>query len=78
MSELEILKAKVVELEEKIEFLYKKFNISYLEETSEINPRIIEQLKKGNKIEAIKIYRELFNSSLVVAKDAVEAIQRNL
>ena len=48
MSELEILKAKVVELEEKIEFLYKKFNISYLEETSEINPRIIEQLKKGN------------------------------
>ena len=49
MSELEILKAKVVELEEKIEFLYKKFNISYLEETSEINPRIIEQLKKGNK-----------------------------
>jgi ribosomal protein L7/L12 len=78
MSELENLKAKVIELETKINFLYKKLNITEEELSGGVDPRIIEELKKGNKIEAIKIYRELFNTSLVVAKDAVEAIQRNL
>ncbi len=45
-----------------------------------LNPvlaRIQYELQADNKIEAIKIFREKFNSSLREAKDSVEAIERN-
>jgi len=41
-------------------------------------PGVVEALRAGNKIEAIKIYRESRNSSLLEAKNAVEALERKL
>lgn len=44
-----------------------------------INPvlaRVRAELKKNNKIEAIKIFRHRFNTSLRDAKDSVEALER--
>lgn len=38
--------------------------------------RITELLRQGRKIEAIKLYREQTGAGLVVAKEAVEAIER--
>jgi ribosomal protein L7/L12 len=38
----------------------------------------VEMLKKGNKIEAIKIYREIYNCGLAEAKQAVEGIEARL
>jgi ribosomal protein L7/L12 len=38
--------------------------------------RVIEMLRKGNKIEAIKIYREIYNVGLAEAKDAVDDMER--
>jgi ribosomal protein L7/L12 len=35
------------------------------------------QLRKGNKIEAIKIYREATGLGLKEAKEAVEALERS-
>lgn len=45
---------------------------------AEINDlsEIQSELRRGNKINAIKIYREKFNVSLKEAKDAVEALER--
>jgi ribosomal protein L7/L12 len=40
--------------------------------------RVVETLKKGNKIEAIKIYREVYNCGLAEAKQAVDAIEVKL
>lgn len=39
---------------------------------------IKDRLRVGQKIEAIKEYRNLFHTGLVDAKDAVEALQRDM
>jgi hypothetical protein len=39
-------------------------------------PGVVEALRAGSKIEAIKLYREATASSLRDAKDAVEAFER--
>lgn len=40
-------------------------------------PAFYEALRKGKMIHAIKIYREVTGSSLLVAKNTVEAMARN-
>jgi len=40
--------------------------------------RVIDMLKKGNKIEAIKIYREIYNCGLAEAKQAVDNLEARL
>jgi hypothetical protein len=42
------------------------------------DPRIIEQLKKGKLLEAIKTHREIYDSDYETAKLAVEEIQGRL
>ena len=39
---------------------------------------ILEALRRGQKIEAIKIYRERYKTGLKEAKDAVEDMERRL
>ena len=77
-TDLSALRARVAELEDRIQYLYKRLNIEYGAEPSLVNTRIIEFLKKGNKIEAIKIYREIHNVGLAEAKNAVEGIKASL
>jgi ribosomal protein L7/L12 len=40
------------------------------------DPRVIELLGSGQKIQAIKLYRELTGVGLAEAKDAVEQLER--
>ena len=68
------LRARIAELEAKVDFLYKRLNVEYLENNQAIDSRIIELVKQGNKIEAIKIYREMYNVGLKEAKDAVDQL----
>ena len=42
------------------------------------SPRVLDALRRGKTIEAIKIYREETGTGLKDAKEAVEAIQRSL
>ena len=58
-----------------LNFLYNHLGITNVKVPSMANARVIEMLKKGNKIEAIKIYREIHNCGLVEAKQAVDAIE---
>jgi hypothetical protein len=81
-DEFEILKLKnrVKELETQIAFLYQHLGLS---QGAAVNlpgddPRIIELLRKGNLIEAIKIHRQLFDSDLVGAKKACEEMKQRL
>ena len=39
------------------------------------DPRLIELIQADNKIQAIKLYRELTGVGLAEAKDAVEALE---
>lgn len=45
---------------------------------NEHREKIISLLKEGQKIDAIKHYRAVYNSGLKEAKDAVEQIQSDL
>mgnify|MGYP001290626438 CR=1 FL=1 len=76
--ELNSLRARIVELESRLDFLYKRLGIEYSENPNAIDPRMIDLLKRGNKIEAIKIYRELTNTGLAEAKQAVDRIEASL
>lgn len=72
------LRARVSELESKLDFLYRKLGIEYINNPGMEDSRIIALIKKGNKLEAIKAYRELTNSGLAEAKEAVEKIESTL
>jgi hypothetical protein len=73
------LRNRLIHLEGQVAFLYKHLGVTFVPEPSLTDdPRIIEQLKKGNLLEAIKIHRELYNTSMSDAKQAVEEIQGRL
>ena len=79
-AEFLLLQSRVRELEDKLEFLYRRLNIDYLDPNADpaFAPQVQEALRRGNKIEAIKIYRELTGVGLAEAKQAIErAEQRN-
>lgn len=73
-AEFQLLQSRVNELEDKLQFLYRRLNISYLGPNDDpaLDPRVQDALRRGNKIEAIKIYRELTGVGLAEAKEAVE------
>ena len=72
------LRARVAELENKLDFIYRKLGVEYVDNPGMADSRIIALIKKGNKLEAIKTYRELTNADLAEAKRAVEKIESNL
>lgn len=72
------LRARVNELERRLDFLYRKLGIEYVDNPGMQDSRIIALIKQGNKIEAIKIYHELTNAGLAEAKQAVERIEATL
>ena len=73
------LKARVAELEDRLKLIYRRLNIEYVEgEPGAIHPKIREALLKGNKIEAIKVYRELYKVGLAEAKQAIDAMEQGV
>ncbi len=72
------LRVRVAELEVKLDFLYSKLDIEYINNPGMADARIIDLIKKGNKIEAIKAYRDLTNADLADAKREVEKIEASI
>jgi ribosomal protein L7/L12 len=72
------LRARVAELERRLDFIYRKLDIEYVDNPGMADSRIIALIKKGNKLEAIKAYRDLTNAGLAEAKDAVEKIEAQI
>ena len=70
------LGSRVVELENQVQFLYSKPGVTYgAPPEPPDDSKIIEQIKKGNTLEAIKIHRASYNTSLDEAKRAVEELR---
>jgi len=69
-----LLKSRINELEEKLQFLYRRLNIDYAAPTTDpaLSPQIQDALRRGNKIEAIKLYRELTGVGLAEAKQVID------
>jgi len=77
-SEVLELRARVAELESRVDYLYNHLGVGFIKDTGTADAGVIEMLKKGHKIEAIKIYREIYNCGIAAAKNAVEEIEANL
>lgn len=77
-ADILLLKSRINELEEKLQFLYRRLNIDYTAPTAEpaLAPQIQDALRRGNKIEAIKIYRELTGVGLAEAKRAIDRAEQ--
>ena len=79
-SEIQLLRSRINELEDRLKFIYRRLNIEYADPNSDptLAPQIQDALRRGNKIEAIKIYRELTGVGLAEAKQAVESLEARL
>jgi len=77
-ADIQLLKSRINELEDKLQFLYRRLNIEYADPNSEpvLSPQIQDALRRGNKIEAIKIYRELTGVGLAEAKQAIDRAEQ--
>ena len=79
-ADFQLLKSRINELEDRLNFLYRKLNIEYTDVNSDplFSPQIQDALRHGNKIEAIKIYRELTGVGLAEAKQAIDGLASRL
>ncbi|HEU0294800.1 MAG TPA: ribosomal protein L7/L12 [Anaerolineales bacterium] len=77
-TEVQQLRSRVNELEDRLKYLYRRLNIEYADLSSDpvLSPQIQEALRRGNKIEAIKIYRELTGVGLAEAKDVIDKAEQ--
>jgi len=69
------LSMRLARLQGEVEYLYKRLTITYGEDAAQADERVMEPLRRGNMIEAIKVYREIHNVGLAEAKQAVEAMR---
>ncbi len=75
-DELVSLRRRVMDLEAQVEFLYRHLGVTFVPDPSQIdNSKILEQLAKGNLVEAVKIYRQTYNTGLAEAKRAVDELK---
>ena len=72
------LKARIAELEDRLKFIYRHLNIEFLDNNSDpiSSPQIQAALREGNKIAAIKIYREMTGVGLTEAKQAIDRAEQ--
>ena len=77
-AELQLLRSRINELEDRLKFIYRKLNIEYADPNSDpvLSPQVQDALRRGNKIEAIKIYRELTGVGLAEAKDVIDKAEQ--
>jgi ribosomal protein L7/L12 len=77
--EIAALKSYIYKLEARIEFLYKHLGLEYVEPVNpDDDPEVINALRKGNVVEAIKVYRERHKAGLAEAKNAVDEMRARL
>jgi ribosomal protein L7/L12 len=67
------LQGRINELEKRIDFLYDQMNLPHSEGIME-NQQLMDAIQKGDKMEAIKVYRMLTNCDLLTAKNAVDGM----
>ena len=77
-TEVQQLRSRINELEDRLNFLYRRLHIDYVEPGTSpvLSPQIQEALRRGNKIEAIKIYRQLTGVGLAEAKDVIDKAEQ--
>ncbi len=69
------LRQRVSRLERQVAFLLERLEFEYVDRPDdEVSPEIIDLVRRGNKLGAIKLYRQETGASLRTAKDFVDAL----
>lgn len=63
--------ARLARIDRKLDVILKQLGI---DATADVNPRVLELVRSGQKIEAIKLYRDETGVGLKEAKDFVESL----
>ena len=73
-TEVQLLRSRINELEDRLKLLYRHLHLEYADLGSDpvMSPQVQDALRRGNKIEAIKIYRELTGVGLAEAKQVID------
>jgi len=74
----DLMDGKIVRMQRPGTISFSTSSVTFGESSGEQGARLQAALRSGNKIEAIKIYREMTNVGLKEAKDAVELMQATL
>lgn len=77
-SEILALRSRINQLEARLEYLYKHLHIEYSDDPDAADKEVLAMLIRGNKIEAVKRYREIHNVGLAEAKKAVDDLEARL
>jgi hypothetical protein len=72
------LKARIEELEDRLKFIYRHLNLDFVDNNPDpmLSPQIQDTFQRNNKIEAIKIYRELTGAGLAEAKQVIDKAEQ--
>lgn len=75
-EEIHCMQEQINELERRVDLLYDRLNMGYLRQNHSalLDSRVVDAIQRGDKIEAIKFYRELTGQDLRESKEAVESI----
>ena len=78
-QQIAVLKREVKQLEAKVEFLYQHLGATFVEPLLPTDDAdIVNALRQGNEMEAIKVYRAKNNAGLAEAKTMVDEIRSRL
>jgi ribosomal protein L7/L12 len=77
-TEFYALKSRVTALEEQIAFLYQHLHLQIGQDPTELDRQLADILRRGDKIGAIKVYREATDTDLSSAKTYVEELAKRL
>ena len=77
--EVTALRQRIAHLEGQVEFLYKHLGLTFVPEAAPSdNPRMIEAIKKGDTLGAIKVYREINKVGIEDARVGIDEIRGRL
>ena len=73
-DEVQELRERVAKLERQVAFLMESLAPDYQDEAPPISAEIVDLVRRGRKIEAIKRYRDATGAGLKAAKEFVESL----
>ncbi len=74
--ELFELRQRVAKLERQIAFLMDDLELDYRDEPSqEVSPQVLDLVRRGQKIQAIKLFRQETDAGLRDAKEFIESLE---
>ena len=77
--EVAALRQRIAHLEGQVAFLYKHLGVTFVPEAAPSDdPRIIEAIKKGDTLGAIKVFREINKVGIEEARVGVDEIRGRL